>query len=190
MLIVDNFAHSPIVTAIFCFAFTTVAHPLRQAFPTCLTLSSVVRTELPALCLARDLYYNPLFTPPRLSFLPLASPSSLERRNAPSLGLVSLSSRSSAQASRIYVFATWCMKEVVSAARCRRLSALQVVADRRSARRGVTHPSHPRFVATVKIPSSLPTSVGLVIPTERRSDGRGSISSSHHERDTLANERY
>ena len=126
MLIVDNFSHSPIVTAIFCFAFTAVTHPLRQAFPTCLTKSSVVRTMLSALCLLQGIPTITSCSRPRGCHSPhLHLHRSLERRNAPTFGLVSPSSRSSAQASRIYAFATWCMKEVGSAARCGQPPALQ-----------------------------------------------------------------
>jgi hypothetical protein len=66
--------------------------------------------------LTRGPQYNALFTA-HVVAIPLTPCSTLERRRAPALGLVPPSSRISAQASRIYALAAWCMKEVVSAVR-------------------------------------------------------------------------
>ena len=124
MLIIDNFAHSSRPAAIICFASATTLQdctPLRRAFA---TWCPRPRCQHSASCT----HCNTLFMTLRLSFLsPTTPPSSLERRKAPALGLVSPSSRISAQVPRTYSLATWCVKEVVVVVRCRRHLVLQPV---------------------------------------------------------------
>jgi len=128
VLIIDNFAHSSRAAAIICFAFVTT---LQDRPPASMSIrnvvSSVFRTALSAFCLLHPLQY-PVHNPrgchsshPQLHLRPRG------RRKAPALGLVSLSSRISAQAPRVHAFATWSTKEVVSVVRCRQHPALQLV---------------------------------------------------------------
>jgi len=125
VLIIDNFAHSSRTAAIICFAFVTT---LQDRPPALMSIhnvvSSVFRTARSAPCLLHSLQY-PVHNPAVV--IPLTHNSIFVSRasKAPALGLVSLSSRISARAPRVYSFATWCIKEVVSVVRCRQHPTLQ-----------------------------------------------------------------
>ena len=107
------------------------------------------------------------------------------------LGLASPSSRSSAQASRIYAFATWHMKEVVRTVRGRRFPALQWMPPIVLRARSWHTPIRPQPVAKIKSMSP-PAYVEPYLgdATERRRDVRGSSALSHHEINKITNRSY
>jgi len=149
-------------------------------------VSSVFRTALSAFCLLHPLQY-PVHDPrdchsshPQLHLRPRG------RRKAPALGLVSLSSRTSAQAPHVYAFATWCIKEVVSVVRCR-----QHLHCSRSSFRERDRDTPPFVLSCgerqeiIVVNRRPPWSPTGVIPLERKRR-RGSDASSHHAPSTLA----
>jgi len=200
VLIIDNFADSPRAAAIICFASVTTLQdrpPASMSIHYHSTRSHArldEHSQLGVLCLSygavSTLSLAPIAIPcsrsPRLSFLSPTTPcSSLERRKAPALGLVSPSSRISAQALRIYTFATWCIIEVVIIVRCRQHPCTAAGC----AREIVIPPHSSSAVAKVRISSwSPPTSVESHQSDTigRRRDGQGSDASSYHALHALA----
>ena len=119
-----------------------------------------------------------------MSFPSPACPSFVDHQ----LGLVSPSSRSLAQASRTFAFATWRMKEVVRTVRGRRFPALQWMPPIVLRARSWYTPIRPHLVAKIKSMSP-PTYVEPYQgdATERRRDRRGSSALSHHEINKITN---
>ena len=114
MLAVDNFSYSSKVASAFRSIFATTLQG-RTSAPT--ISISVVRTMPPALVSCKG---SLLITTHAVDVHLTRTPPFVHRTSrAPTLGVVSPSSRSSAQGSRISAFATWHMKEVLGAVRCK-----------------------------------------------------------------------
>ena len=164
-----------------------VARPLRRAFATCLPkcpLSFVPGRQYSVSCKGSPLQYSDY------NLRGCHSPHLHVRRSSVEhqLGLVSPSSRSSAQASRTYAFATWRMKDAVRAVRSRRFPALQWMPPIVLRARSWYTPIRPQLVAKTKSMSP-PTYVEPYLgdASGRGRDGRESSALSHREINTITN---
>ena len=141
----------PISSALRPLPLSKVAGLLRRAFASCLTnypLPFVPHCRHSVPCKGSPLQYlNDGLRGSHPSHPRLRCPSVVHR-----LGLVSPSSRSSVQASYISAFATWRMKEVISAVRWRQSPPLQCTPAVVSRARTWYIHVRPRFLSDVKIP--------------------------------------